>query len=486
MSRKTGVLFTAPHDEAVAYVDELSDELERQGHPPMLERQRYWLAFCITGTVVTNVLNWRRFERASAGEYDDRAIGAMFKDSPILWPQLLGASMRVLMNKYGVTEGSLVIDDTERKRSRSTKTIFGVHKMKDKKTNGYIMGQELVVLVLVSKKITLPVGFWFYLPDPVLKAWKENDDALKEQGVAKASRPAKPKRSKDFPTKQGIGMRLVRQFRHRTASKVNVKAILADAAYMSGFWIAECSKVYPKAQVISQIKKDQLVRAGDRPPVTAEAYFSSVPAKTLDVSLRGLPPKPCTMASGRLHVQSLGRTLHIVALKYDDEQDYRYLAATDLTWRALDVVHQYSWRWLIEVFNQDWKLYGGWGKLACQRGADGARRGVTLSVLVDHFLLAHPYQHRLGIQGQPLLTAGSMQNTLQLECMTGAMIQQVFNTANPQGAFEDFITRAKSLIELRKSNKHLSGKSVETFEPSSSLAKRFGKKRSRRDAEPSA
>src|SRR5690606_19045452 len=118
-----------------------------------------------------------------------------------------------------------------------------------------------------------------------------------------------------------------------------------------------------------------------------------------------------------LFVRSLGRKLLIVALKYEGEDEYRYLAATNLTWRSLDVARRYANRWLIEVFNQDWKSYGGWGKAACQQGEDGARQGVHLSLLLDHFLLVHPVQLRLGLAAQPLLTAGSIHRKLQIQSL---------------------------------------------------------------------
>jgi len=53
--------------------------------------------------------------------------------------------------------------------------------------------------------------------------------------------------------------------------------------------------------------------------------------------------------------------LFVIALKYEGEEKYRYLAATDVSWRTLDIIQAYSLRWLVEVFFEDWKLYEGWG-----------------------------------------------------------------------------------------------------------------------------
>ena len=46
--------------------------------------------------------------------------------------------------------GCVDIDDTDKKRSKSTKKISYAHKIKDKGSGGYIMGQSLVFLVLIT------------------------------------------------------------------------------------------------------------------------------------------------------------------------------------------------------------------------------------------------------------------------------------------------------------------------------------------------
>ncbi len=52
---------------------------------------------------------------------------------------------------------ALVLDDSDRVRS------------KDKKTGGYVMGQSIVLLLLVTPKIT------FYQPEPTIKAWVKDN-----------------------------------------------------------------------------------------------------------------------------------------------------------------------------------------------------------------------------------------------------------------------------------------------------------------------
>src|SRR4029434_2991153 len=93
----------------------------------------------------------------------------------------------------------------------------------------------------------------------------------------------------------------------------------------------------------------------------------------------------------------------IVALKYAEEEAYRYLIASDLSWRALDIVQGHSLRGVVEVFMQDWKSYEGWSPLTKQPGEEGARHSVILRLLVDHSLFVHPdQQHQLKNKNDPL------------------------------------------------------------------------------------
>jgi len=82
--------------------------------------------------------------------------------------------------------------------SLSTKRIYQAHKLFDKTSGGYINGQELVVLLLVTAQITIPVGFAFYLPDPAQSDWKKQDKKLKKQGIPKKSRPTQPPKNDKY------------------------------------------------------------------------------------------------------------------------------------------------------------------------------------------------------------------------------------------------------------------------------------------------
>jgi hypothetical protein len=142
---------------------EAVDEAIRAHQPShgMSAMQRTWLAFCVTAVLVTNSICWARFERASLGTYSLAALSWMFRHSKIPWEALLVASVRVILRHYGITSGSLVIDDTDNHRSKSAQTLAHLYKLRDKESGGYLWGQSLVCLVLVTSKISLPVGFPF-------------------------------------------------------------------------------------------------------------------------------------------------------------------------------------------------------------------------------------------------------------------------------------------------------------------------------------
>src|SRR5207245_4095113 len=171
----------------VDVVDEAVVEL-RPSHG-MSAMQRTWLAFCVTAVLVTSSICWARFERASLGTYSLAVLSWMFRHSKMPWDELLVASVRVILRHYGLTCGSLVIDDTDNPRSQSSKALAHLYKLRDKERGGYVWGQSLVFLVLVTPKISIPVGVVFYQPAPALRAWYKQEKALKTPGVPKKQRP---------------------------------------------------------------------------------------------------------------------------------------------------------------------------------------------------------------------------------------------------------------------------------------------------------
>ena len=75
----------------------------------------------------------------------------------------------------------------------------------------------------------------------------------------------------------------------------------------------------------------------------------------------------------------------IVAITYAEEEPDRYLIASDLRWRTLDIVQGQPLRWLVEQFYEDAKGECG---LAHDQGRrwDGLHRHLALVMLVYSFL----------------------------------------------------------------------------------------------------
>jgi hypothetical protein len=132
---------------------------------------RTWLAFCLTAVLVTHAMCWARFERASLGTYAMAALSWMFRHRKIPWEQLLVASVRVILRHHGMTSGRLVIDDTDNPRSKSAKALAYLYTRRDKDSGGYLWGQSLVFLFLVTPKLSMPVGVVFSQPAPEISAW---------------------------------------------------------------------------------------------------------------------------------------------------------------------------------------------------------------------------------------------------------------------------------------------------------------------------
>lgn len=412
-----------------SFIEEINQAIKKYDQNLKLTRiQRTWLSFCILAIYLTRTVCWAKYERASLGDRSVAAISWMFRHSTIPWEKLLVISTIVIIKRFGITGGCIAIDETDKKRSKSSKKIYKLHKIKDKASGGYVMGQKLVFIVLIAKNITIPVGFQFYMPDPQLKEWKKQDEKLRKQGVAKKDRPAKPDKDDNYPQISEIALNLLGEFKVNHP-QIKVQCIVADALYGTKSFMDDASKIFGGVQVISQIKETQNIVFGNR-RMQVKKYFESHPGVEQKVRLRGGEETTVTVGSARLNVCSHGKKRFVIALKYKGEEDYRYIVATDLSWRTLDIVEAYSLRWLIEVVFEDWKANEGWNKLTKHVGEDGSRRGVILSLLSDHCLFFHPDQQALIDDNLPAYTVGSMMCQIRIENFL-QFIRELTNCENP-------------------------------------------------------
>jgi len=449
------------------YVQQLNAAIKAYCPEKSLSRiQQCWLSFCIMAIIVTNSICWARFQRASLGRYRIGALEWMFRKSKIPWDLLLQVSVRAILRRYAITEGNLGIDDTDKRRSKSTKKIFQVHKIKDKPSGGYIMGQSIVFLVLVTPKITIPVGFSFHMPDPALSAWHKNDQKLRKKGMPKKLRPEKPDRDNNYPTMPQIALKLLEQFK-AAYPKIHIGCIFADALYGTEQFLDQASQLFGGIQVISQIRANQLVRFRNR-NIPVEKYFASFPGIKQTIEVRGGKKVKAVIGSARLHVHAHRKKRFVIALKYEGEEEYRYIIASDLSWRTVDIVEAYTLRWLVEVFFQDWKGNEGWGKLTKQTGEEGSSRSLILSLLVDHSLFFHPAQLARIEDKLPAYTVGSLTAKVKVEGMLAAFEQVILSEA-PVERFKNFAKILEDLIILNPSSKHMVNRKFGNFQPSHSL-----------------
>ncbi len=466
------MLFGAPLPFVKAFVDQIDEAIEQhQPQARLSTAQRAWLSFCIMAVLICNAVCWAQFERASLGAYSVSALSWMFRHSKIPWDLLLPMSTRVILRRHGLRTGVLVLDDSDKRRSKTTKRIAHVHKVKDKATGGYFRGQTLVFLVLVTDKLTLPVGFAFYQPDPVLSAWYKQQKRLKKQGVPPKQRPAKPQKNPAYPTKLELALGLLAHFKYDHPG-LNVRAVLADALYGTGEFLDQAAALFDRAQVISQLRSNQKVGRG-REETSLEDFFARQASTEADIEIRGSQKRRISFARAHLYVRAHGKRRVVIALKYEGETPYRYLVASAMSWRTEDIIEAYLLRWLIEVFLQDWKTHEGWGRLTQQMDEEGSGRSLILSLLLDQSLLLHPAQQARLENKLPAYTVGSLIGQIKVASLL-SVIGDLVSGGDAEVELRQLSeTLQRDFFTLKASKKHLSGRKVGVFEAGSSLEARI-------------
>ena len=134
--------------------------------------------------------------------------------------------------------------------------------------------------------------------------------------------------------------------------------------------------------VLSQIRGTQNLRyCGYTPNV--ETFFSKYTTVSQNIwSLRS--HNACIQfGSARLYVNAHHKKRFVIAIKYEGESEYRYLIASNLSWRTEDIIQAYTYRWDVPVFFGTFQLYEGWGHTPKQPGYEGSSRSLILSLLLD-------------------------------------------------------------------------------------------------------
>jgi DDE superfamily endonuclease len=442
-----------------SYLNALKNELQNANNNSKITCvQMAWLAFCLI--LLSNSICWAKFTRVTLGGYGRRAISWMFRHSKLPWDNLLADSVMAILKKYDIHKGILVIDDKDISRSKNAKKIFKLHKYKDKKTNGYLLGQNLIMLYLVSDKISIPISFVWYSPDPLLTEWWQKDKKLRKAKVPKNQRPSAPQRSQNYPKKYELALKLLQNFKEKF-SEVNVICVLADALYGHKGFIDGVEQILPGVQVITQLRKNQIVRSHNQ-EYSCEEYFKIHKKRAEKIVVRGRKIQDVYVSESTLYVRSQDTQRRVIALKYEGENECRYLVASNLSWNTRSIVQAYTVRWLIEVFFEDWSCYGGFCSLAKQCGVEGSER--PLSLLFDHCFFFHEHQQISIEKRLPLATFGSLIEKTRMEAflrMVQRAVEEQQRKDSSKQAWEEVIKHMNEIFEIQPSKKHFSDLDIE-------------------------
>jgi hypothetical protein len=120
--------------------------------------------------------------------------------------------------------------------------------------------------------------------------------------------------------------------------------VLADALYGTAHLVDAASVLFAGVQVISQLRRHPTVRFRPR-TLSVQQYFERYPGVPQTLRLRGGRDVHARVGSARLYVGAHSKKRFVIALKYAGEENYRYLFASDRTWRPQDIIQAFTLRW---------------------------------------------------------------------------------------------------------------------------------------------
>ena len=448
------------------FIESINDLIRTKNPGNALSRkQRAFLAFCIMGILITNKICWTTYQKTFIGKVTVGSLSWMFRCSKIPWSYLLGYSVTVIIKRYNITNGVLCVDESDKKRSKVTKKIPFVHKLMEKATGGFYFGQSIVFLILITPIATIPISFSFYLPDPEMTKWKKLDDKLRKQGISKKNRHEKPPKNFGYPTKIEIALNLLSDFASNYP-EIQIKSVVGDALYGTAQFLNQAQQILQIDQVISQVRKNQKIRYRGK-KISVEEYFRKRKGVARTIKIRG-KEMDVVMNGIRVHLSAHNSKRFIIALKYEGETEYRYIVASDLSWRMEDIVAAYSLRWLIEVFIQDWKTNEGWKNRTKQSGVDGSSKSLILSLLTDLCLFFHPSQSARLKNKHSAWTVGSLIEKIRKDSFL-SVIEHIIISKAPKKRLKELSKLLNQLITLAPSEKHMINKDLGRLEATPAL-----------------
>lgn len=394
----------------------------------------------------------------------------MLRRSKIPMEKLFWGGIKLSFKLFKIKEVVVACDDSERERSKNCRFLPFVRKTICKATGGWVQAQNLVFIILVTNRVSIPVWYCFHRPSRLTK---------QQQKICKKN----PSRVKEFDKKYRkknelarIGLyivsRMLKKLEKEIGIKVNVKCVTGDNGFASS-QIQQTVSKYFDCQYISKANPKQKVKFRGKKK-SLESFFSARASVKQTVAIRGNNIE-LEYKAARVFVDSFRRKVHVVALRYRDDKSWQYIFGTDLTWTSETLIKAYGLRWIVEVFFEDWKKHDGWGVGALQRSVEGARQGVLLSLLTDLFLLYHQrtdtslHEHHRN----ELYSAGTVTRHLQNQAIHEA-IENVLDDDDPRQRLEEVKEQMFAVVDRRISSKHLQHLDFHQFQSSPSLKARWG------------
>ena len=115
------------------FVQRLNDQLKTLNAGAELSKtQMLWLGFVISAIIVSNTICWEVFSRMSNKKQKADKLLGIFRRAKIQWDKLLIASTHILLERYQLTEGVLLLDDSDKTRSKNCKKYMQHTRLKTK------------------------------------------------------------------------------------------------------------------------------------------------------------------------------------------------------------------------------------------------------------------------------------------------------------------------------------------------------------------
>lgn len=135
--------------------------------------QKLFLGRILTGMILLGSFKVVGIASLFIMQITPASIYAMFRRLNIQYEKMFYGALKVIIDLFKIRMITIIIDDTERERSKGCKILPFVRKAICKATGGWIQAQNLVFITLVTEQVTIPIWFCFQRPAKLTKEQKK-------------------------------------------------------------------------------------------------------------------------------------------------------------------------------------------------------------------------------------------------------------------------------------------------------------------------